>query len=96
MALVATGGPSRVRNRRNCAQILIPHEGMGFRGGMAFLRHSLRWIRNDCLTSLLQPRILSFGLLQDGDVGVGVFPEGEEVLVGGESTDTGGIGVSVL
>src|ERR1700752_3750589 len=32
---------------------------------------------------LLQPRVLGLGLLQDGDVGVGVFPEGEEVLVGG-------------
>ena len=29
----------------------------------------------------LQLRILRLGLLQDGDVGVGVFPEGEEVLV---------------
>jgi hypothetical protein len=28
----------------------------------------------------LQPRVLGFGLLQDGDVGVGVFPEREEVL----------------
>ena len=32
-------------------------------------------IRND--TELLQPRVLGFGLLQDGDVAVGVFPEGE-------------------
>jgi len=32
----------------------------------------------------LQLRVLGFGLLQDGDVGVGVFPEGEEVVVGGE------------
>ena len=31
---------------------------------------------------LLQLRVLRFGLLQDGDVGVGIFPEGEEVLVG--------------
>src|SRR6202158_5620555 len=30
---------------------------------------------------LLQLRVLRFGFLQDGDVGVGVFPEGEEVLV---------------
>jgi hypothetical protein len=35
----------------------------------------------------LQPRILRLGLLQDGDFGIGVFPEGEEILVGGESTD---------
>src|ERR1017187_7317465 len=33
--------------------------------------------------TLLQPRILRFGLLVDGDVGVGVFPEGEEIFVGG-------------
>jgi len=32
---------------------------------------------------LLQLSVLGFGLLQDGDVGVGVFPEGEEVFVGG-------------
>ena len=31
---------------------------------------------------LLQLRILCLGFLQDGDVGVGVFPEGEEVLIG--------------
>ena len=31
---------------------------------------------------LLQVRVLRLGLLQDGDVGVGVLPEGKEVLVG--------------
>ena len=31
---------------------------------------------------LLQLRILRLGFLEDGDVGVGVFPEAEEVLVG--------------
>jgi hypothetical protein len=31
---------------------------------------------------LLQLRVLRLGFLQYGDVGVGVFPEGEEVLVG--------------
>jgi len=33
-------------------------------------------------TRLLQLGVFGFGLLQDGDVGVGVFPEGQEVLVG--------------
>ena len=33
--------------------------------------------------ALLQPRILRFGLLEDGDIGIGVFPEGEKILVGG-------------
>src|SRR5690349_12830526 len=32
--------------------------------------------------NLLQSGVLRLGLLQDGNVGVGVFPEGEEVLIG--------------
>ncbi len=32
---------------------------------------------------LLKFGVFGFGLFEDGDVGVGVFPEGEEVLVGG-------------
>jgi hypothetical protein len=35
----------------------------------------------------LQLRVLRFSFLQDGNVGVGVFPEGEEVLVGGLALD---------
>ena len=46
--------------------------------------------------ALLQLRVLGFGLLQDGDVGVGVFPEGEEVLVGCERPDAGGVGIRAL
>jgi len=41
----------------------------------------------------LKLRVLGLGLLQDGDVGVGVFPEREEVFLGGERTDTGRIGI---
>ena len=37
----------------------------------------------------LQPLILAFGLLEDGDVGVGIFPEGEEVPIG--SLGLGGV-----
>jgi len=32
---------------------------------------------------LLQLRILGLGFLQDGDVGGGVFPEGEDILISG-------------
>jgi len=32
---------------------------------------------------LLQFRVLRLDLLQDGNVGVGVFPEGEKILIGG-------------
>jgi hypothetical protein len=46
----------------------------------------------------LQLRVLGFRFLQDGDVEVSVFPEGEEILVGGKCPDAGGIGrlVSVV
>jgi hypothetical protein len=45
---------------------------------------------------LPQPCVLRFGLLQDGDVGVGVFPEGKEVFVSCEPPDAGGIGIRSL
>ena len=32
-----------------------------------------------CLNELLQPRVLSLGLFRDGDVGVGLFPEGDQM-----------------
>jgi hypothetical protein len=44
----------------------------------------------------LQLRILGLGLLQDGDVGIGVFPEGEEIFVGGDRPDASGIGIRSL
>ena len=46
--------------------------------------------------NLLQLRVLRLGFFQDGDVGVGVFPEGEEIFVGGERPDAGGIGIRSL
>jgi len=39
------------------------------------LARMLEKIRNQSL----QPSVFGFGLFQDGDVGVGVFQEGEEV-----------------
>ena len=45
---------------------------------------------------LLQLRVLRFGFLQDGDIGVGVFPQREEILVSGERPDAGGIGICSL
>src|ERR1035438_3597094 len=45
---------------------------------------------------LLQLREFRLGFLQDGDVGVGVFPEGEEVFVGGESASAGEVGIRSL
>ena len=37
---------------------------------------------------LLQLRVLRLGFFQDGDVGVGIFPEREEIFVGGEGFGT--------
>ena len=44
----------------------------------------------------LQLGVLGFRLLQDGDFRVGVFPEREEILIGGERPDAGGIGIRAL
>jgi len=79
--------------------IEIPTLGLGSR-----LRKSTSVIRSqypDQLSkpeelALLQLRVLRLSLFQDWDVGVGVFPEGEEVFVGGEGPDAGGIGICAL
>jgi hypothetical protein len=38
-------------------------------------------------TLLLQLCVLGFGFFVDGGVRVGVFPEGQEIFVGGERID---------
>jgi integrase len=45
---------------------------------------------------LLQLRVLRLGFLQDGNVGVGVFPEGKKIFVSGERPNAGGIGIRSL
>jgi len=47
-----------------------------------FSEESLRHGRR-LLSLLLQPRVLGFGIFEDGDVGVGVFPEREEIWYAG-------------
>jgi len=47
------------------------------------------------LDVLLQVGVLCLGLLQDGDLGIGVFPEGEEIFVGGSRADAGGIAIRI-
>jgi hypothetical protein len=48
------------------------------------------------LPKSLQLRVLRLGLFVDRDIGVGVFPEREEVFVGGERPDAGAIGIRSL
>src|ERR1700746_1525943 len=45
---------------------------------------------------LLQLGVLGFGLFQDGDVGIGIFPEREEIFVSDESADASSIGIRTL
>jgi hypothetical protein len=45
---------------------------------------------------LLQLRVFDLGLLVDGNLGVGVFPEGQEVFVRGERTNAGRVGICAL
>jgi hypothetical protein len=49
---------------------------------------------NDESLFLLHLRLLHLGLIQDGNVGVGVFPKGKEVFVSGERPDGCGIGTA--
>jgi hypothetical protein len=48
------------------------------------------------LVRSLQLRVLRLGLLQEGDVGVGVFPEREESFVRGDRPHAGGVGIRPL
>ena len=45
---------------------------------------------------LLELCVFGFCFFQDRNIGIGVFPEGEEILVGGERPDAGGIGIRSL
>ena len=55
-----------------------------WRDRFAIRARSMTRVVRDRTGMLVQLRVLRLGLLQDGDVGVGVFPEREEIFVGGE------------
>ena len=44
-------------------------------------------------TPLLQFRVLRLGFFQDGNVGIGVFPERKKLLISGERPTAGQIGI---
>ena len=62
-----------------CGQNIGPNMRGSLAGRSLGSRDPLLKVRK----TLLQLRVLRLGLLQDGDVGVGVFPEREEVLIFG-------------
>jgi hypothetical protein len=45
---------------------------------------------------LMKLGVFGFGGDEDGDVGVGIFPQREKIFVGGERPDAGGIGLRTL
>src|SRR6266849_5149784 len=45
---------------------------------------------------LLQLRVLRFGLLEDGDVGISVLPQGEKIVISDEGPAAGSIGGDTL
>jgi hypothetical protein len=47
-------------------------------------------------TGLLELRVLSFGLLQDGYVGIGIFPQREKIPVVGEGLAAGSISADFM
>jgi hypothetical protein len=52
-------------------------------GPLTSLRACLRYGGADSSRGLMQLGILGFGGDEDGNVGVGVFPQSEEILIGG-------------
>ena len=96
-----TRGYRKVRTRqiarpRNAVQRFgtraVLTAGRGQHGSKRGVAAERRRRSTDNATSLLlQPRVLRFGLFQDGDIGVGVFPEGEEIFVGSERPDAEGM-----
>ena len=46
--------------------------------------------------ALLKLRVLRFGFFQDGDVRVGVFPEGKKIFVSRERPTAGGISIRTM
>jgi hypothetical protein len=67
----------------NFGDSLYPYERNGRHVGTRTPDLYQEFIRASVLLSLLQLRVLRLGFLQDGDVGVSVFPEREEILVAG-------------
>jgi hypothetical protein len=52
-----------------------------------------RFVGGEYSALLPQLRVFCFGLFQDGGVEIGIFPEGEEIFLGSERPDAGGIGI---
>src|ERR1039458_2206629 len=76
---------------------ISPFHSLTLTGGVS----AMAWLRKPSASSkatrqelfpLLQLRVLRFGFFQDGEVGVGVFPEPEKILVSGAGTGSVRVG----
>jgi hypothetical protein len=75
---------------------MISGWGTGF-GGFAGRSGVLLWVAWIGLGRMrVELRVLRLSLLQDGNIGIGIFPKGEEIFVGGERPEAGGISVRTL
>ena len=93
MNFVGQGSPDGWRN----IPITLIDPAKGVLSAIAWLRQlSANNQRRGRFCQLLQLRVLCFGFFQDGDVGVGFFPEVEEVFVGGERPHASSVGVCTL
>jgi hypothetical protein len=63
--------------------------------GMTAPRRMVMWETCSC-RQLLQRRILRPGCFEDGEIRIGIFPEREELLIGGDRPSTGSIGIRSL
>jgi hypothetical protein len=101
-----TSGISAIGIQRLRQKLVIKFLGAGFRTArqvgvsLVILSGTVRllatWLVRDTYplrAALLQLRVLRFGSDEDGNVGIGVFPEREEIFVGGEAANAGGVGV---
>src|SRR5580692_8551641 len=84
------------KDRRDSTARLYSAGLLDTSGGVRFYLHANStfkcWEASRLPEGSLELRVLRFGLLENRDVAVGLFPECEEVFVSGESTDAGGIG----
>jgi hypothetical protein len=93
---------NRVKNFQNaanlCCVFLNRWSAVRLRPGPPFRFTETSALRHprSCIASLLQLCVLRLGFLQNGDAGIGVLLEDEEVFVGYECAYAGGVDIRAL
>src|SRR5215469_9935592 len=100
---IGSGITSQCNRLRTCGRmwnvrlaLLLRYEAAYIRNNTEITSANVRTSAQGAENSLLQLGVLGFGLLVYGDVRVGVFPEGEEVLVRGTGFGTCCLCISTL